>query len=73
MHTDWPAVGVLAFSILSGGLAMAWRLGSLTQRVKSMEDALEPDTLLRDFRIDVDRRLSRLEAGQPPFASPLRR
>jgi hypothetical protein len=34
---DWPAVGVLSFSILSGGLAMAWRLGSLAQRVKELE------------------------------------
>ena len=61
MHTDWPAVGVLAFSILGGGLGMAWRLGALASRVKALEDALKPENLLRDFRVDIDRRVTRLE------------
>jgi hypothetical protein len=34
---DWPAVGVLSFSIITGGFTMAWRLGALVNRVKDLE------------------------------------
>jgi hypothetical protein len=44
----WLAVGGLAFSILGGGLAMAWRLGRLEGVVRTTLD-------------DHDRRLCDLE------------
>ena len=56
----WVGITVLAFSILGGGFGMDWRLGALAARVKSIEDALKPNGL-HEFRVDVDRRLRRLE------------
>ena len=50
MHTDWPAVGVLAFSILSGGFTMAWRLGAIATRVGELEKRLDALTRPWDGR-----------------------
>jgi hypothetical protein len=44
----WTAVGVLGFSILSGGGAMAWRLGRLEQKVDDVKDRVD--------RMDVNHR-----------------
>ena len=37
---DWPAWGVLAISILGGGITMAWRFGRLEQTVKDVSKDL---------------------------------
>jgi len=55
----WIILAALA-PVLLALLGVAWRLGRLEQRVSDLKDRVgEPP--LQEFRVDVDRRLTRLE------------
>lgn len=51
--TGWAAIGGLAFAVLSGGLAMAWRMGRLEQKVTDLATQFAAD---RQERVTERRR-----------------
>lgn len=54
MSSSLPTVLPVALSVLVGGLAMAWRLGRLEQKVKDIKDDVEE--LRQWYRTDWKRR-----------------
>jgi hypothetical protein len=61
----WVAAGALTLSIVASAVGVAWRLGRLEQKVEDVlkdVNAITDGTLLRDYRVDMDRRVSKLEA-----------
>jgi hypothetical protein len=62
--TDWPAVGTLASAILGGGLSMAWRLGSLSGRIKDLEPRLDKIDRTIESHAKAISRLEGIQTGK---------
>lgn len=64
MTTDWPAIGTLATAIFGGGLSMAWRLGTLSGRIKDLEPRLDKIDQALDSHATAISRLEGIQTGK---------
>lgn len=72
----WVAVATLGLSIVGSAVAVAFRLGRAESTLESLRQdvsQIENGSLDRDYRTDVDRRLTKLEAGQGDILNRLGR